>query len=111
MLQPCFEIPKKRTKKFDKNLCIVCQKEVQKPKRGPSPKRDASSFQVFIDVVKILQGSGDTQYNDLYEVINGKKCEDLEKEKLCYHAVPCRENTFKSQTKNQRSTTTNEKIE
>ena len=104
MFKPCLEVPKKRTKKFDSSLCIVCQKEVQKPKRGQLKKNDASSFQVFIDVVKILKQTGDTQYHDLYEAIEGKKSEDLEREEFCYHSVPCRRDFQRIYSNHQRKT-------
>ena len=90
MFKPCLEIPKKQTKKFDSSLCIICQTEVKKPKRGQPQKKEASSFQVFIDVVKILEESGDTRYHNLYDVIKNKTCNDLEREEFCYHSVPCR---------------------
>ena len=52
MFEPCFEIPTKRSKPFDSTLCLVCQKKVEKPKRGKPPVRDKSSFDVFVDVCK-----------------------------------------------------------
>ena len=55
MYKPCLETPNKRSKDFDASLCIVCQKNVDKPKRGRPKKVDFSSFDVFKKVFKILE--------------------------------------------------------
>ena len=59
MYKPSLEIKKNQKKDFDASLCIVCQKKVDRAKRG-SPKKevDVSSLDVF----EIL---GDNRYTPI----------------------------------------------
>ena len=90
MYKPCLETPNKQRKDFDASLCIVCQKKVDKPKRGRPKKVDASSFDVFNKVFKILGDKGDVSYGHIYEVTKSKTSTNLKDENFCYHSNPCR---------------------
>ena len=90
MYKPCLETPKIRRKDFDKSLCIVCQKKVDKPKRGRPKVVDASSFDIFNKVFKILEDNGDVSYHHIYEVTKSKSSTNLKDENFCYHSKPCR---------------------
>ena len=88
--KPCLEIPNKRRKPFDPSLCIVCQKLVERHKRGKPPIIDDDSFKVFIDVFKILEEKGDVLYHQNREAIKNKSHTDLKNENFCFHPTPCR---------------------
>ena len=90
MYKPCLETPNKQRKDFDASLCIVCQKKVDKPKRGRPKKVDASNFDVFNKVFKILGDKGDVSYGHIYEVTKSKTSTNLKDENFCYHSNPCR---------------------
>ena len=88
MYKPCLETPNKQRKDFDASLCIVCQKKVDKPKRGRPKKVDASSFDVLNKVFKILGDKGDVSYGHIYEVTKSKTSTHLKDENFCYHSIP-----------------------
>ena len=90
MYKPCLETPNKRRKEFDASLCIVCQKRVDKTKQGRPKKVEASSFDVFNKVFKILEDKGDVSYSHIYEVTKSKSSTNLKDENFCYHPAPCR---------------------
>ena len=103
MFEPCFEIPTKRSKPFDSTLCLVCQKKVEKPKRGKPPVRDKSSFDVFVDVCKWFSENGDiVSHRNLQEAIRGKTADQLSAEEFCFHPT-CRSEIQKIDANRRRS--------
>ena len=89
MFQPCIEIPNKRQKSFDSTLCIVCQKVVAAPKRGPKRIVVQDHFDVFIEVCKELKKSDDERYLEIQQEIGTKTAKQLYDDKYCFH-TQCR---------------------
>ena len=86
MFQSCIEITNKRQKCFDSNLCIVCQKTVEKPKRGPKQTASEDKFDVFIEVCNELKETDDGRYLNLQKEIGNKTSKQLHDENFCFHA-------------------------
>ena len=87
MYKPCLETPIKRKKDFDPNLCIICQKKVIKPKRGRPKLIEASSFEIFNKVFKLLEEKRDRSYSYIYDVTKDKTPTALINENCCFHAI------------------------
>ena len=94
MFEQCLEVPNKRKKEFDRGLCLVCQKKVEKPKRGKAPVTTDSSFTVFVEVCENFISTGDVRYHYLQEEIRNKDAAQLKKESYCFHPV-CKSDFWK----------------
>ena len=84
------EVPEKKKKVFDSTLCIVCQKKVEKSKRGRRSDHDAEKFEVFLNVFKLMEENGEGKYHHIYDSIKDKSASDLNKEGYVFHTKPCR---------------------
>lgn len=89
MFDPTLEVPVKRKKDFDRELCLVCQRKIEKPKRGPPPLINESTLTVFVEVCTNFASTKDLRYFQLQAEIRNKSASDLFRENYRFH-TKCR---------------------